>query len=272
MSRQALLIIPTYLRRKEHIEVLAKCVKTLRDSTDEELLLVDDGSPMSQADKDSVFNSIVESVDGTNMRIHYKEENTGFSSTVNVGLKRALDEGKDACLINSDIEFIEYGWLNAMKETDADIVGALLLYPNYVIQHAGIYFSTISRAFDHRFAGCPPNLPAALEHCACPVTGALQYIRNEVLADVGLYDENFKLGMEDVDFMIRAISAGWSSMYNPKVKAIHHESLIRGEKTEQVSKWEMESWQYLLNKWENVNFKGIAPTMMEKRNAISSWA
>jgi len=270
MSRQALLIIPTHLRKKEHIEILAKCVKTLRESTDDELLIIDDGSPMSQADKDSVFHSITE-VAKDNIRIHYKDDNTGFSDTVNVGLERALENQKDACLINSDIEFVEYGWLDEMKNTDADIVGALLLYPNYVIQHAGIYFSVISRAFHHRFAGCPPNLPVALEPCECPVTGALQYIRHEVLDDIGIYDEDYKLGMEDVDFMIRAIKGGHRSLYNPKVKALHHESLIRRDKSDKIEEWEMDSYKHLIQKWKEVGFSDVAPTLMEK-NAVSSRA
>ena len=189
---------------------------------------------------------------------------------MNIGLQRALDEDKDAVLVNSDIEFVEYGWLEAMQDTDAGIVGALLLYPNYLIQHAGIYFSILTRAFTHRFTGCPPNLPAALVETECQVTAALQYIKHEVLADIGIYDEEFKLGMEDVDFTIRAIKAGHKSIYNPKVKAIHHESLVRGDKSDKIAQWEHDSYVHLRKKWHGVDFSDVAPNMMEKNYAVSS--
>lgn len=264
-----LLIIPSYIGSPKHGEVLSKCVRSLRETTDAELLIVDDGSPLHQADKDSVYGVIANSITNSNLKIKYSEENQGFSKTVNIGLQRALDEGKDAVLVNSDIEFIEYGWLETMATTEAGIVGALLLYPNYLIQHAGIYFSILTRAFTHRFTGCPPNLPAALVECECQVTAALQYIKHEVLEDVGIYDEKFLLGMEDVDYTIRAIKAGHKSLYNPKVKALHHESLVRKEKSDKIKKWEHESYVHLRKKWHGVDFRDVAPTLMERKYAIS---
>ncbi len=234
---------------------MAKCIGSLRQTTDEEVLIVDDGSPAEQID--TYYRELVDWHD--RISVHRKEENEGFSKTVNIGLARALSEGRDACLVNADIEFKEKGWLEECQKTEADIIGALLLYPNLLIQHAGIYFSTITRNFNHRFTSSPPNLPAAQELCECPVTGALQYLRHSVLADIGIYDEEFKLGFEDVDYMIRAIKGGHKSVYNPKVKAIHHESYFRKNKNDKIKRWEHESLVRLLTKYKNVDFEGIAP-------------
>lgn len=254
-----LLIIPSYLSSQQHANVLAKCVGTLRISvTDPDILIVDDCSPIAKIDE--FYSDLEEWCDGE-VSVFRKDENSGFSSSVNIGLARALSEGRDACLINADIEFVEKEWMVEAQKTEADIVGALLLYPNLLIQHAGIYFSKITRTFHHRFVGSPPNLPLAQIPVECPVTGALQYIRHSVLKDVGVYDEIFKLGFEDVDFMIRAIQAGHRSVYNPKVKAIHHESLFRKQKNDKLRRWEQESLVTLLRRYKDTDFSGVVPTM-----------
>ena len=258
MQNDPLLIVPIYVTSKYHGELLHTCVKSLRNTTDAPLMLIDDGSPF----KDQVV-LLFEHFDKTydNIEFVHKAENKGFSATVNVGLEEAKRNGQDAILINADMEFTQDDWLDHINDTDADIVGARLLYPNATIQHAGIYFSSIARGFDHRFQGAPHNLPDALKFCECPVTGALQYLTHAVLDDVGVYDEDFRLGYEDVDYMIRAIKAGHKSVYNPNVVAIHHESAFRKGIHQE---WQDESLKMLRRKYENVNFYGLAPTMMEK--------
>lgn len=253
-----LLIVPIYVTNKYHGELLHTTVKTLRKTTDAPLMLIDDCSPFHEQ-----VVLLFQHFDDTYKDIEFvhKAENKGFSATVNVGLDEAKRQNQDAILINADMQFTQYDWLDHIHDTDADIVGARLLYPNATIQHAGIYFSSISRGFDHRFKGAPHNLPEALVPCECPVTAALQYLSHSVLDDIGLYDEEFRLGYEDVDYMIRAIQAGHKSMYNPNVVAVHHESAFRKD-THQ--KWQDESYRYLLKKHKETNLINIAPTLMEK--------
>jgi len=258
-----LIIIPTYIRKNSELKVLQKCLSTCWESCDAEILMVDDASPIGRGTMDSILGWAKSYTNEVSLT--HREINEGFSKTVNVGLAKALAEGRDACLVNSDIEFAEKGWLEQAQKTEADVVGALLLYPNLLIQHAGIYFSLITRSFDHRFKGCAPNLPAAQKEIECPVTGALQFIRHKVLVDVGIYDEAFRMGFEDVDFMIRSIKSGYKSVYNPKIKAIHHESLFRKGKAKslKIAGWENDSFFTLIKKHKDVDLKGVAPTMFE---------
>lgn len=256
-----LIIIPSYISKGEHARVLDKCVESIRATSDSKIVIVDDASPHKQQ-AEVIYTYLQNTHD--NIVFYENEENKGFSATVNVGLHQAILNDYNAILVNADIEFgLEDKWEEEINKTDADIVGALLLYPNMIIQHAGIYFSSFSRNFEHRYAGSPGNLKAAQEPCECPVTGALQYIRHEVLCNTGVYDEDYRLGYEDVDFMIRAIGDGYKSIYNPKVKAIHHESLFRRGLSEKHDQWQKESYITLLKKHGDKNFYGIAPTMME---------
>lgn len=219
-----LLIIPTYFSKQEHYDLFEACIKSIKATCDAEILCIDDFSPdkeLLEKAKRLLRPSMGEFI--------CKSENFGFSDSVNYGLNRCLNEGRDAVLVNQDIEFTQHGWLETMGNTEGAVIGAKLLYHNGIIQHGGVFFSHITRNFDHRFKGCLSIQPEANELCYCPVTGALQYIKLETLQQVGIYDPSFYMGYEDVDYCLRAIDAGLKCVYNPKVEAIHHESVIRGD-------------------------------------------
>jgi GT2 family glycosyltransferase len=252
-----LLVIPIYLYKEKHLEVFKTCIKTLRKTTDAEVLCCDDCSP----DKNLLEQAISYTEQYDNISWRFNEVNSGFAKTVNIGNKKALEEKRDSVLVNADIEFTEIGWLEKMGSNDSDLIGALLLYPNGLIQHAGIYFSILTRTFHHRFLFCMPNTPEALIKAACPVTGALQYIKYETLNKVGFYDENFFMGYEDVDYNLRVLFEGGECLYDPEVKAFHYESLIRsGQQTEK----QQQSLLYIMQKYQNKDFKGYVPTMSER--------
>lgn len=247
--------------------MLERTVTTLRDTVGDacDLIVVDDGSP--HADLVAYCRGIVEALDGEYVA---KGRNEGFSHTVNVGLRKALIEGRDAILVNSDIEFTTKTWLSLMLkqrtsdgEKPASIVGALLLYPNGLIQHSGIYFSMLYREFDHIYRYGPHNLPEARHARVCPVTGALQFIRHECLAEVGIYDDSFRMGWEDVDYCVRVWLSGRECIYQPGVTAIHHEGFFRGASrgSQKVEKWQHESWLRFCGKWGSTSFAEFVPSL-----------
>jgi GT2 family glycosyltransferase len=61
-----------------------------------------------------------------------------------------------------------------------------------------------------------------------PCAGAAMY-RKEMLLDIGLFDEDFFLYMEDVDLAMRGRLAGWRCMYVPFAKVVHHHGGTAGE-------------------------------------------
>jgi GT2 family glycosyltransferase len=246
-----LIVIPTFLRREKELAVTLRTLETIRATEpDAEVFFVDDGSPERRLV--DVLAAVIDSDDKAT--IHLKAENTGFSKTVNVGLRRALDEGRDAILCNADIEFLEPGWIAALDATTdsnglpAAVVGALLLYANGLIQHAGIYVSFLERSFDHRMRFAPATLPEAHVPQVCPVTGALQLIRHSTLETIGIYDEAFSMAFEDVDYCLRVFNAGLECIYQPGVRAVHHESLFRGQTNAKLDKWHKESINVLASK------------------------
>lgn len=257
-----LVVIPTFLSAEEDVTVVGACIKSIRNTVSDtvDVLLVDDCSP--RCDLHPELHARYGTYD---FEVHHKDENSGYSRTINVGLQRALDEGRDAVTINADMEMLTPGWVNRCLKTTgsegqpAAVIGAHLKYPNGLIQHAGIYFSLLTRTFDHRFKYGPENLPAALKKYNVPVTGAFQYIRHECLEKIGLYDEDFRMGWEDVDYCIRVFLEGMECIYNPNIRAIHHEQMFRGRKSEKVAKWTHGSWLHFCEKYASQPFGGLVP-------------
>lgn len=252
----AVAVIPTYIRSDFDLFITKRCIESLRESTDLEIYVVDDCSP---------YEGTREELEKTQAdKFTFKESNEGFSHTVNFGLRYALETDRDALLVNADMEFPNPGWFEALDANPADVVGALLLYPNGLVQHAGIFFSVINRTFDHIYRLAPSKLPQVSLPRTCPVTGALQLIRNDTLNNVGLYDERFRLGWEDVAYCHDVFISGRKCAYEPQAIAVHYESLFRGsgEVSEKIQKWQWESWCQLHEKFAGHEFASYTPTML----------
>jgi GT2 family glycosyltransferase len=246
-----LCVIPSFLRTEGDLDLLVRCLVSLWSTAPQaDVVVVDDGSPGRE-----LLVPLTAAIQELGYELIAKDENEGFARTVNVGLRRALETGRDAILVNADIEFHEAGWLERMlARTDtlgrpAAVVGARLLYPNGLIQHAGAFLSLRTRAFWHRCQYAPADLPEALDPVRCPVTAALQLIRHETLEEVGLYDEEFRMAYEDVDYCLRVFNADLECVYEPTVCAIHHESVFRGRKDAKIEAWERASVERLATKW-----------------------
>jgi GT2 family glycosyltransferase len=257
-----LVVIPTYLTQEGDAEQTIESVKSVRDTEGDavDILLVDDGSP----DR-GLVDEMGKEIAKLSSDLYRKHENSGFAKTVNIGLQRALDEGRDAILMNADVELQTPGWLRQFQSTKdsldrpAAVVGALLLFPNGTIQHAGVYFSLLTRSFDHMYKFGPGNLPEALKRRVCPVTAAFMFVRRSALEQIGLYDEKFYMGWEDVDYCIRTFLAEQECIYNPNVRAFHHEMMFRGRPSPKIAEWQTKSFLYLTLKWRDQSFADFVP-------------
>jgi len=264
-----LTIIPSYLTDAPDLALLEKCLRSIRgtegDATD--VLVVDDGSPSPGLvdDLERLRSEIA-------FELHRKPENSGFAKTVNVGLRRCIDEGRDAVLVNADVELIDPGWLDTMlsqprldRRGEASVVGGLLLYPNDRIQHAGVYLSQLrSRPgrpwFDHIWRGAPADLPEAQLPRVCPVTGALLFVRLECLRSVGIFDESFPMGSEDVDYCLRVLRAGRECVYQPEVRAYHEAGAFVDRRAPKHSPWASRSLERLWEKHGGAALEEMVPS------------
>src|SRR5690554_621502 len=244
-------IIPTI----NHVELVENCVQSLVQSLERkehkiEIIVVDDGS------SPGVQQDLEEALAAKPVRLICNNQNTGFATTVNRGAAQA--GGDYICLVNNDVTFPNDTWLDHMLKgaevSRASVVGARLLYPNGLLQHAGVYYLPESRTFDHQYRFRPGDYkPAIVNQEALAVTGALLLIDRGIWEELGGMDENFFIALEDVDFSLRAWEIGRKVIYQGDSVAVHHEGLTRGNSIANKDPFwlglELRGTDYFFSKW-----------------------
>jgi len=136
------------------------------------------------------------------------QQNLGYSTANNLAIRRA--RGEYVCLLNSDIIVRTGGWLGHMVNVAKSsplvgTVGAKLLYPDNKIQHigGGIHESSPYHPYDKH----PANTKVANRDVPYN-TGACLLITRPALNMVGLLDETYPFGFEDVDYGLRVVEKG----------------------------------------------------------------
>lgn len=222
-------VIPSY----EDSEVLDLCVKSIQTHGNgyiSEIVISDDASPSKEHFK--YLNKLQESEHSIPVRVLFSEVNCGFSANVNRGL-RSVEDNADVLLLNSDTELTK-GSVEALisvARRNGSLTGARLLYPNKEIQHGGGFrnFNSLEW-FEHLYRGRDRlHTPSLVSKNTLFCTGAALYIPNEVRARVGLFDEGFQMGFEDVDYCLRAWQNNIPVIYCGASEIIHHESITRGK-------------------------------------------
>jgi GT2 family glycosyltransferase len=94
------------------------------------------------------------------------------------------------------------------------------------------------------------------------VTGALQLIRHTTLTTVGVYDEGFRMGLEDVDYCLRVFEAGLECIYEPSVRAYHLEKYFRSTPSETVKTWTVDSTERMKALWGDKDLSRWVPEVL----------
>ena len=179
-----------------------------------------------------------------------------FSKINNFGASQAT--GEYLLLLNNDTEVLSEDWLEAMVEQaqrpSIGAVGALLLYPDRTIQHAGVVIGIGGVAghshkhFPQHATGYFQALKAVTNYSA--VTGACLMVRRAKFDEVGGLDESLTVAFNDVDFCLKLVAAGYRNVFLPHVKLIHFESKSRGYETtrERIARFEQET-ETMIERW-----------------------
>jgi GT2 family glycosyltransferase/glycosyltransferase involved in cell wall biosynthesis len=165
--------------------------------------------------------------------------NLGFSGGMNAGIRRALEAGADrVVLVNSDV-YVPPDCLGrlerALRESStAGIVAPLLRSRSWPdrIASQGIDYTRSTGRMRHRAAGALApvdrrNEAAQGETAAArgtkvdAVSGCVMLVERRVFDSVGLFDEAYFYGFEDLDLCLRASQAGFSSLVVPSAAAYH---------------------------------------------------
>lgn len=215
------IIIPNY----NGARFLPACFNALRTQTypDLEIILVDDGST-----DESVSLTRREFPE---VKVIELKQNQGFIRAVNHGIEQAT--GQIIALLNNDTE-VTPGWAQALvealhKHPEAGMAASkLLLYDRRDVLHsAGDGFGTdglpINRGVWQKDEGQFDGDTYIFGGCG----GAVAY-RRAMLDEIGLFDEDLFMYLEDVDLSWRAQLAGYRIVFVPGAVVYHHLSATGG--------------------------------------------
>lgn len=195
---------------------LEDCLNSVLSQTfrDFEVIVVDNGSSDGSAEY---------------LEIHYpwvkvvkNKKNLGFAEGTNTGIRQA--KGEYILTLNNDTQmdnrFLEC--LERVMKSDKSIgmCAPKMLFFDGRINSAGICLSRSGAAWDRGMSEPDKGQYDTLQEVFGPCAGAALY-RKEMLEEIGLFDEDFFLYMEDVDLAFRGKLAGWKCFYVPDAK-VHH--------------------------------------------------
>jgi glycosyltransferase involved in cell wall biosynthesis len=248
------IIIPT----RNGLQLLRQCIDSICNKTrysNYEIIVVDNQS--DDADTLDYLASI--DAKGIAKVVNYNKP-FNFSKINNYALLHA--QGDLLCLMNNDVEVISEDWLEEMashavrKEIGA--VGAMLYYPNDIIQHAGVLIGMGGLA-GHLYAGFRRGESGYMERARIvqnlsAVTAACLVIRKSIYEEVnGLEETNLTVAFNDVDFCLRVMERGYRNLWTPFAELYHHESASRGpEDTPEKQQRFRKEIAYMRSRWPHL--------------------
>jgi len=175
--------------------------------------------------------------------------NLGFSGGMNVGIRQALAAGADRIvLVNSDVHVPPdcLGHLEqALRGVPTAGIAAPVLRSRSTpdrITSRGIDYTLATGRMRHRGAGTFAPIDrewtasegdrgeaaAALTTTVDAVSGCVMLVDRRVFEAIGLFDEAYFFGFEDLDLCLRATRAGFASLLVPSAVAYHGGGLSIG--------------------------------------------
>jgi GT2 family glycosyltransferase len=223
-------LIPT----RDNPALLRNCIESVESLStygNYEILVVDNGS--EEAETLAYLSSLPH-------RVLRFDEPFNYSKINNFAAAHA--EGEYLLLLNDDTEVISAGWIEAMlghaQDEEVGAVGAKLLYPDGLVQHAGVVLGTgnfwapgvAAHALQHYPADSTGRVGEVLETTRNygAVTAACMMLRRSVFDEVGGFDEALTVAFNDVDLCLKIRRKGYRVVYTPHAELYHYESASRG--------------------------------------------
>ncbi|MFC3121931.1 glycosyltransferase family 2 protein [Agaribacter flavus] len=247
------LIVPTY----NGLQVLKTCIESILEKTTYqkyEIIIVNNNS-----DDEATLSYLETIKQHENIDVLEYPKPFNYSAINNFAVRHA--KGEIIGLVNNDIEVITPEWLEYMvthvQRPDIGCVGAKLLYPNDLVQHAGVVMGYGGGA-GHAHKFFPREHPGYLARAVCTqnfsaVTAACLLVKKSDYEAVnGLNEVDLTVAFNDVDFCLRVLELGRRNLLCAEAELYHHESITRGhEDTPEKAERFTNEVNYLKTKWSD---------------------
>ena len=170
-------------------------------------------------------------------------------------------KGKYLLFLNNDTEvmspdFIEY-MLGYARQDHVGCVGIKLLYPDKLVQHAGVvlgyggFAGHIYVANSYNDNGLFGRLVMPYNYTA--VTAACLMINKDKFNSVKGFDENLTVALNDVDLNLKILEKGYYNVCLSNVEMLHYESKSRGyEASNEKHNRFLKEQAYMEKKWNKI--------------------
>jgi len=249
------IIIPNH----EHAEDLRRCIDSIMSLSSYshfEIIIVENNS--KSAEVFELYKKLQER-DGRIRVLTCPQEIFNFSEINNFATRKA--KGDFLLFLNNDTQVINPDWLERMLEfaqrQDVGAVGAKLLYPSMLIQHAGIIIG-MGIGAGHYFVDLPKDDIGYGNNLVVPqnlsaVTAACIMVRKTVFDEVNGFDPEYQLGFGDIDFCLKLRQRDFLIVWTPYVELLHFESLTRGyEDDEQKRMRFFREANLMMSRWAEI--------------------
>lgn len=251
-------MVSIIILNKDNAVLLEKCINSILEKsayTHYEIIIVENNST-----QEKTFKLYDDLKTKGNVKVVVWEKPFNYAAANNYAVGYA--RGEILLFLNNDTEVINADWLECMVglavRKDVGVVGAKLYYSDKTIQHAGIIVGIKNVAghahkyFSKKSSGYAGRLQTVQNVSA--VTGACLVIRREVFEEVKGFDEDFILGLNDVDMCLKIREMGYLAVWTPYSELYHYEYKTRGHNDTPAKKelYEKEvrlfqkKWKYFL--------------------------
>lgn len=203
-------------------KVIRQSLKSIRKLTypAKEIIVIDNNSTDASTD--------IISTEFPEFKLLRNSNNLGFAAGMNEGIRKA--KGDLILLYNNDAiahpNSLSILVKRALCDNSIGIVGGLILFymPNNVIWSRGGIFDPVTGAIWSDSLG--QTLSTSTDNCKPIVnidylSGCVLLVKRKVIEKIGLFDENFFLSGDDIDFCLRAQRAGYKCVLDPSAVVWH---------------------------------------------------
>ena len=216
------------------VDLLRDCLNSVLKKTkypNFEIVLVDNSKG---TDVRHVLDSL-QPIDSRIIYLDYRNRPFNFSAINNSAVRETT--APLIVFLNDDTEAGSDEWLSALVEhgqrPKVGVVGAKLLYPFGLIQHAGVALG-IYGSTAHLFRHFPApsthyfGFAQVIRNCSA-VTAACMMTKRDLFLKLGGFNEQeLTDAFQDVDYCLRTRETGLLVVYTPYATLVHHESVSRG--------------------------------------------
>ena len=241
---------------KDKAKMTKRCIDSLYEKNtyqNFEIILIDNNSSEQET-----FNMLEEYKKRDNFKVLRLECPFNYSHINNEGVKIAT--GDYLLFLNNDTEVLDSNFMEYMvgyaSQKHIGCVGIKLLYPDKLVQHAGVVlgyggvaghiYVTASNEDNGLFGRlCMPYNYTA-------VTAACLMIKKEKFDSVGGFDEELEVALNDVDLNLKVLDKGYYNVCLSNITMFHYESKSRGyEATKEKHNRFLKEQEYMRKKWKD---------------------